>query len=54
MKSKLEKRKSRKWFACQMDDGIIASANTLKELLDKFGRQNAKYISTGHYEFKEY
>ncbi|AFQ30158.1 DUF5678 domain-containing protein [Bacillus thuringiensis] len=51
---KLEERKKRKWFACQMDDGIIASGNTLQELLEKLGRRNAKYISAGHYEFKDY
>ncbi|MEC2463457.1 hypothetical protein P9X10_00900 [Bacillus cereus] len=51
--SKLQERKKRKWFACDMDDGIIGSANTLKELLDKLGRRSANYVHEGHYEFKE-
>lgn len=37
-----------------MDDGFIASANTFKELLAKFGRSSAKYLYTGVYEFNEY
>ncbi|PHE64285.1 hypothetical protein COF68_05435 [Bacillus toyonensis] len=53
MTSKLEERKSRKWFACHMDDGVIASGNTLKELLNKFGKTNATCVHRGHYEFKQ-
>jgi hypothetical protein len=50
---KLEARKVRKWFACTMDDGIVASGTTLKELLRKLGRTSAKYTGNGTYEVTE-
>ncbi|AEQ34363.1 hypothetical protein D307_gp101 [Bacillus phage Bastille] len=53
-KEQLEEYKSHKWFACQMDDGFVASANTLKELLEKFGRTSATHMFKGVYEFKDY
>ncbi|AZF89330.1 hypothetical protein Goe5_c02240 [Bacillus phage vB_BthM-Goe5] len=52
-KEQLEEYKSHKWFACQMDEGFVASANTLKELLDKFGRTSATHCYKGVYEFWE-
>uniref|UniRef100_A0AB39C7H3 Uncharacterized protein n=1 Tax=Bacillus phage KoopaTroopa TaxID=3234046 RepID=A0AB39C7H3_9CAUD len=52
-KELIEEFKGHKWFACTMDDGFIASANTRKELLAKFGRINAKHVFKGIYEFKE-
>ncbi|UUV46891.1 hypothetical protein [Bacillus phage vB_BanS-Thrax4] len=52
-KELIEEFKNHKWFACDMDNGFIASANTRKELLAKFGRKNAKHVYKGIYEFKE-
>lgn len=49
--NKVDEYRQHKWFACQMDEGFVASANTLKELLAKFGRSSAKYVRTGEYEF---
>lgn len=51
-KELLECYKSKKWFACQVDDGFVASANTLKELLVKCGKRSATYVGTGEYEFQ--
>lgn len=50
---KLKQYKEHKWFACQMDEGFVASADTLKDLLRKFGRSNAKYVRSGEYEFRD-
>jgi hypothetical protein len=36
-----------------MDNGIIASGNTLNEILEKLGRKSARYIGNGIYEIKE-
>lgn len=52
-KQKIEEYKNMKWFACIIDDGFVASSNTLKELLYKFGRINAKYVDKGHYRIVE-
>lgn len=46
-------QKNRKWYACMMDEGVIASGNTVKEILEKFYRNSAKYVEKGHYEFKD-
>lgn len=45
--------KKDKWYACMMDSGIIAKADSLKELLGKLNRKSAKYIYRGFYEIKE-
>lgn len=50
---KLEEYKKHKWFACDMDDGIIASGDTLKEVLNKFGRSRASFVRSKEYEFNE-
>lgn len=45
--------KKKKWYACEMDEGVIASGNTFKELLAKFGRSSAIYVMKGDYMFYE-
>lgn len=50
---KLNEYKKDNWFVCAVDDGVVASGRTVKDVLSKFSRSSATFVRPKEYMFTE-
>ncbi|MBE7114343.1 hypothetical protein FT641_19015 [Bacillus paranthracis] len=45
-------RRKRNWFVCTKEDGVIASGDSLQEVVKKCGASSVKVLGSGYCEFQ--